>query len=133
MKLTPSSTRLPGAAVVLAFGLSLACALLACVPDPAEWFPSGEAVIMGFREREDSGTKYGRLSLRLDNTGRSIIRASTVSVSLGTGARRYFRTLTDTRSILPGGMIFIELSLAYDDVSESALEGEPRMENSFFE
>ncbi len=107
--------------------------LASCVPDSGQWFPSGKAEIVNFCEKEDRETKSATATIRIANTGQAVIRSITVSASLGTESRRYYRTVTDARAILPGGLIFIDVEFIYDSASEKAEEGGARLESSFYE
>ena len=110
--------RLEGILVLSAFAVGLVMG--SCRTDPAEWYPSGSSSIATFYELSDGTTKSAVLSLRVDNTGRSRISGSTVSVEVKTAARSYFRTFVSSTTILPGGSIWFGGSLDYADLSESA-------------
>jgi hypothetical protein len=52
------------------------------------------------------------------NTGLSKIAQSTVSVSVATDARTYFKTLGSSESILPGGSLYIDGTVSYAGPTE---------------
>jgi hypothetical protein len=115
------------AALLLSAGISISC-----VPDPGLWFPAGKAEIVRSGEREEADAKSLTATIRISNAGQATIRSSTISASLDTDARTYYRTITEATTILPGGSIYTEMTFVYDDVGEKA-GAEVKMENCFFE
>ena len=99
--------------------LSVMALLSACVTDTASWYPSGKASIVSSYETAEDYAKSCAITIRIENTGSSTINSYTISLSAETDIRIYFRTFTDSLTILPGKSAYIDVEISYASATET--------------
>jgi len=82
-------------------GFALTIAASSC-QNPSSWYPAGKASILSSYELTASGIKTCEVTLKILNTGQSTISNYTISLSAATDARTYYKTASDSLTILPG-------------------------------
>jgi outer membrane lipoprotein-sorting protein len=93
--------------------------LSSCTQAGGSWYPSGTASIALSYESSDTISKSCSFTVKLTNSGQSKISQSSVSVSVETDAHTYYKSLTSTDTILPGGSIYIDGKVAYATLTET--------------
>jgi hypothetical protein len=113
--------------------LSLLVAGLGSCHNPAEWYPCGTVELAGHYELESPGTKSLYATVRISNTGGSVISRSTFGLSATTDFSCYYNTVVSETRILPGMAIWTTLVIPYAGTDEYLLDDGLLVENGFFE
>lgn len=123
---------MPGLVLRLALPLLLIQALVSC-RNLADWYPSGMVELATHYELESLGTKSLFATVRISNTGGSVISRSTFGLRATTDFSSYYTTLVSEVRILPGKAIWTTLVIPYAGPDEVLSEGGLTVENGFFE
>jgi hypothetical protein len=117
-----------------AIAVALAMALIACT-DPGAWDPVGAAELVSTYESKGLGDtmKSCELAFRISNRGRSRIASSSISFSLETDARVYYRTTVSELVVPPGSSAFVEATVVYDSGAEAMKPGGAKIVDQFYE
>jgi hypothetical protein len=113
MRTTVCKTAFSVVAVMVLFSLA------SCSNNPSSWYPSGVATIVSWYESSVSGNKVCMITLKIENTGRSTISASTVSLSAKTDVRIYYKTIAESFIILPGKSAYVDVEIEYESNTEA--------------
>ncbi|MDA8411823.1 MAG: hypothetical protein M0001_15730 [Treponema sp.] len=81
----------------------------------------------------DTTSKTCDFSIKITNSGQSKITQTTVSVSVTTNARTYYKTIDSTETILPGGSVFADGSVGYASATESLASGGVTIVGQFYQ
>lgn len=100
---------------------------------PDDWYPLGTVDIAGYYELESPGTKTLVATVRIGNTGASVISRSTFGLRASTDIRCYYSTVVSETRILPGAAIWTSLLIPYADPVEYLIEDGLAVESGFFE
>ncbi|MFH2113425.1 MAG: hypothetical protein ABIJ86_02815 [Spirochaetota bacterium] len=113
--------------------LALLITLLGACRDPSDWYPCGMVELAGSYELESDGTKSLYATVRISNTGGSVISHSTFGLSASTDFSCYYNTVVSEVRILPGMAIWTTLAIPYANPEEYLLQDGLLVENGFFE
>ncbi|MDX9959126.1 MAG: hypothetical protein RBT68_11850, partial [Spirochaetia bacterium] len=120
----------------LASGLVILVVLFAVMSscrDPSDWYPCGTVELAGHYELESLGTKSLYATVRISNTGGSVISRSTIGLRATTDSGCYYATVVREMRILPGTAIWTTLTIPYASPAELLIEGGLVVQQGFFE
>lgn len=115
------------------FLLATLIAGLASCRDPSDWYPCGMVELAAHYELESLGTKSLYATVKISNTGGSVISRSTFGLRATTDFSPYYTTLVSEVRILPGMAIWTTVVIPYAATAETLSEGGLSVENGFFE
>ena len=111
----------------------LPLAMVSCAPSVSGWYPSGSAVVASSWEVGDTTSKSCDFTIKITNPGQSKITQTTVSVSVTTNARTYYKTIDSTETILPSGSVFADGSVNYAAATETLSSGGITIVGQFYQ
>ena len=92
-----------------------------CSHDPSDWYPEGKASLVSWYEVIDGVTKTCMITVKIENIGTSAIRFVSVSLSVQTNARTYYKTISADLTVLPRKTVFLSGSVVYAMDTEGLL------------
>lgn len=98
-----------------------------------EYTPEGSAVIKGFYEVDDAGSRSLVIQYAVSNTGLSVIEASTVSFSASTDLRAYYVSGASAVRIVPGYTVYLSAAIVYATAPEIVTPATVLITGAFFE
>ena len=107
--------------------------LSACGQASSSWYPTGKATVILSFENSDSTTKSCTFTLKVMNTGLSKIAQSSISVSVTTDAKTYFKSMNSNASILPGGSIYLDGLVTYTGQTETLIASGVAVVDQFYQ
>ncbi len=110
----------------------LVAGLVSC-RDPTDWYPSGAVELVAHYELESDGTNSLNATVKISNTGGSVISRSTFGLRATTDFSCYHTTVVSEVRILPGMAIWTTLAIPYANLDEFLVEDGLSVENGFFE
>ena len=116
----------------IAARLCMVLAFFGCTHQ-VDWYPDGSAEIIESIETESPYGTMCTIFYKVENTGGSVIRTSTLSIRVDTSSRSYFRSIVDDTRLLPGGTVFGSVEVLYQDPAPEELLEKVSLESCFFE
>jgi hypothetical protein len=113
--------------------LVLLASVMGSCRDPSDWYPCGTVGLAGHYELESLGTRSLYATVRISNTGGSVISRSTFGLSATTDSSCYYSTVVSEVRILPGMSIWTTLAIPYAGLDEYLLDDGLAVESWFFE
>jgi hypothetical protein len=98
--------------------------------DASSYWPSGRLEVSYWYEGTSGGIKSCTITIKVSNIGLSTISASTVSVTVVTGARTYRKTGVYEIMILPNESVYTTININYADSTETASQAS--ISNEFY-
>jgi hypothetical protein len=101
--------------------------------DPSDWYPCGTVELAGHYELESLGTKSLYATVRISNTGGSVISRSTIGLRATTDSGCYHTSAVSEMRILPGKAIWTTLTIPYAGLAEVLIEDGLVVQQGYFE